>query len=810
MNNYFTNFKLKILNLDNNNKFKTLFLRKHSKIMKLNKNYFLKWKYLYEIQKKSNDNWNKLINNVFFERLRNDFSILYKLRINNINKIKKNLKNFIRKIKKGIKIHNVFLNISFPKSFINYGRFFLLWKLNLFNYKLFNSAYKINNFFSSKIKTRKKKLINMLKIIFLIDNHLKRLFYRILIVHKAKTLIKNFIESNHALSKSYFNYWRKIDLIFKKALIKILNLYKSWKNTKLVNFMRHENLKRKLIIKILDNNEKNIRNLINLNLIKWKIMNKLSLMSNKASYLQSKFKIFIKNKLFCVRNKHLSKLLFSNQLRQQSIYFQFWNNLNIKDIKNSGSKKVNFLLLCLFSSLRDNNNKKLSIYLMKWLKLMNQMKNFENISKIQRFYRAKKINSHQKKSAYEFLEKVKYFVLKYLFHNLKIIDNERKNRNIQNIKLKSARKNKQTKIKSIILRKFTIYNISNYFKRWNFINKNIEMTNRNNLIKFLYSKECEIKNMMDSYFIKWRNRSRKMNYHEISDKIKKNFFSYLIKKNLAKDQLKWLFYKSFINYTKNIFINLNRITKILNFLRFINKKSALSALIRLSSKTKLIQAFNLIIKVFTKYKLYVLKTLYNLKFSDESLNVINIDSIRRLFRKLCLLKLKNVSKRFSRYENLIYTINVTIMHNKIADSKYMKDLINQWRFHVKMNIISNNNLNLLYKNMKDLYTHVADDLLGNDQNLLYDVAKEVFYDSSWRNSDTTHTWPNVENKSKSQDKKPKIGLNEMDEIKLLPKKKNSENLKSITFSFLTKSDSILEGSLDNEISLCQIGNKITK
>ena len=85
MNNYFTNFKLKILNLDNNNKFKTLFLRKHSKIMKLNKNYFLKWKYLYEIQKKSNDNWNKLINNVFFERLRNDFSILYKLRINNIN-----------------------------------------------------------------------------------------------------------------------------------------------------------------------------------------------------------------------------------------------------------------------------------------------------------------------------------------------------------------------------------------------------------------------------------------------------------------------------------------------------------------------------------------------------------------------------------------------------------------------------------------------------------------------------------------------------------------------------------------------------
>ena len=133
MNNYFTNFKLKILNLDNNNKFKTLFLRKHSKIMKLNKNYFLKWKYLYEIQKKSNDNWNKLINNVFFERLRNDFSILYKLRINNINKIKKNLKNFIRKIKKGIKIHNVFLNISFPKSFINYGRFFLLWKLNLLN-----------------------------------------------------------------------------------------------------------------------------------------------------------------------------------------------------------------------------------------------------------------------------------------------------------------------------------------------------------------------------------------------------------------------------------------------------------------------------------------------------------------------------------------------------------------------------------------------------------------------------------------------------------------------------------------------------
>ena len=93
---------------------------------------------------------------------------------------------------------------------------------------------------------------------------------------------------------------------------------------------------------------------------------------------------------------------------------------------------------------------------------------------------------------------------------------------------------------------------------------------------------------------------------------------------------------------------------------------------------------------------------------------LNQIKLFKLFRKKYIKELTSSLEEPAKLYHLYYLINVTLMHKKIAQQRFYRELIRKWRFAAFAKKMARKKLELMYKNLHASYLQMADEFFGDD------------------------------------------------------------------------------------------------
>ena len=123
-------------------------------------------------------------------------------------------------------------------------------------------------------------------------------------------------------------------------------------------------------------------------------------------------------------------------------------------------------------------------------------------------------------------------------------------------------------------------------------------------------------------------------------------------------------------------------------------------------------------------KKYVNKNIFKPK--KEAVNLIHRNALYsesrpiyqiklfKLFRKKFIREFYNSLEEPAIVYHLYYLINVSLMHKKIAEQRFYRELIRKWRFAAFAKKMAKKKLELMYKNLHASYLQMADEFFGED------------------------------------------------------------------------------------------------
>jgi hypothetical protein len=361
----------------------------------------------------------------------------------------------------------------------------------------------------------------------------------------------------------------------------------------------------------------------------------------------------------------------------------------------------------------------ISIHFQKWRGLIFLLINNEKANIIQKAFRTKKTRSNNIEFISKFIAKLTHFFNRKLFSKLKYNDLKQAENNQKERILKSLRKKKNETMKRLISRKFIQISRLDYFKKWADKLLQINLKSNNKLKSFFNSKGKTMKIYLQSYILRWRNKSCLFDFIDRSNMIKRNYFLYFFRKKLFAHRLK--------NFYKNLLIrnDLNYITKTFKLIKFVNilRIRCYRILLSVVKEKKLLTSG--CDKIQNLFKNRLKLCLFSLKCSNNKSKYQINQSLRSLFIKFFLANLSKYAEEYSRYDNLMYFLNVTLLHKNMNEIKLQREIILRWRYQIMMRKISNSKLYFLYKNMQNLCDNIAEDMFGSNKGILEEVYNEI-------------------------------------------------------------------------------------
>ena len=671
----------------------------------------------------------KVIKNKYDYRLNNLQKFFNLWRLNN-----QKIKNI--KIISTVKIYNSIDKIKKSKSLKKY---FIFLKQNFYNKpQNLKSDSKINeknkgkNNQNQNKKKRKSNKANVqikfsLKNIMLNNynnssnqNNIMKLYYILDHMIKKQIFIKLFNQNKNDISiKRKIDKLDKLNHLFdsimkKKKENSIRKSFNKLKNNLLTSRLKtiiflQRKIKQFLSKRQKDNNtnlntilkkyylkkEYNRKWTLTLYLRKFKTIIEKNNFNKKLSQLQSIFKgIIFRNHLKIIR-KFIYKL---NLIRNN--YKKEYERIFIQNLK----KRQNKLLFLVIISKKNNKNKNLlKKYLKLWLIKVNSIKKNNEKSKVIQFYLRKQLLKkylnnlirHNQKKFYQQInyiiknQKLKNILLKKMLKDsvykwleitkkLYIDDNNYKK--IRNTLKKYEKQN----INIFIIKLFKLYSYQVLNKFFNLIKSKIQINNKNIFQKIKYycipikSKIISNENnKIQLIHFKFKGKSRKIK----NQKSNKNTISFLL--------------PSFIKY--------------LDIKMYQKRKKTFHYLYKYSIYKHLIE----LLFQYTNKKLLYKQYKFFSKLRKNKSEIMNEESFDVIYKKILTRKLTTTLKISARLNNIIYLMNLTEMHKKIAFDIYRKKIIKTWRLFAFYKLMKLKKMKLMYQNYMNTFMNLSKELFGN-------------------------------------------------------------------------------------------------
>jgi len=361
----------------------------------------------------------------------------------------------------------------------------------------------------------------------------------------------------------------------------------------------------------------------------------------------------------------------------------------------------------------------ISIHFQKWRSLIFLLTNNEKANIIQQAFRSKKIRSNNIEFFSKFLYKLTHFFIRKLFGKLKDYSQKQAEINKKEMILKSIRKKKNDSIKRLISRRFIQISRLDYFKKWADKLMQINLKSNNKLKTFFNHKGKSMKIYLESFFLRWRNKSCLYDFIDRSNMIKRNYFLYLFRKRLFAHRIKNFYKNLSIRYELHFITKTSKLIKFVSLLRIGCYRILLSTI---KEKKLILYGCD---KIHNILKNRLKLCLFSLKCSYNKSKCQIIESLRSMFRRFFLINLSDYAKEYSRYDNLMYFLNVTLLHKNMNEIKLQREIILRWRYQIMMKKISNSKLYFLYKNMQNLCDNIAEDMFGDNKGILEEVYNEI-------------------------------------------------------------------------------------
>ena len=510
---------------------------------------------------------------------------------------------------------------------------------------------------------------------------LNHLFDSIMKKKEENSIRKSFNKLKNNLLSS-----RLKTIIFLQRKIKqFLSKRQKDNNTNLNNILKKYYLKK----------EYNRKWTLTLYLRKFKTIIEKNNFNKKLSQLQSIFKgIIFRNHLKIIR-KFIYKL---NLIRNN--YKKEYERIFIQNLK----KRQNKLLFLVIISKKNNKNKNLlKKYLKLWLIKVNSIKKNNEKSKVIQFYLRKQLLKkylnnlirHNQKKFYQQInyiiknQKLKNMLLKKMLKDsvykwleiskkLYIDDNNYKK--IRNTLKKYEKQN----INIFIIKLFKLYSYQVLNKFFNLIKSKIQINNKNIFQKIKYycipikSKIISNENnKIQLIHFKFKGKSRKIK----NQKSNKNPISFLL--------------SSFIKY--------------LDFKMYQKRKKTFHYLYKYSIYKHLIE----LLFQYTNKKLLYKQYKFFSKLRKNKSEIMNEESFDVIYKKILTRKLTTTLKISARLNNIIYLMNLTEMHKKIAFDIYRKKIIKTWRLFAFYKLMKLKKMKLMYQNYMNTFMNLSKELFGN-------------------------------------------------------------------------------------------------
>ena len=428
---------------------------------------------------------------------------------------------------------------------------------------------------------------------------------------------------------------------------------------------------------------------------KFKTIIEKNTFNKKLSKLQSTFKGIIFRNQFKIIKKFIYKL---NLIRNN--YKKEYERIFIANLKKRESK---LLFLAIISKKNNKSKNLLKKYLKLWLIKANSIKKNNEKSKLIQFYLRKQLLKkylnnliiHNQKKFYQQInyiiknQKLKHILLKkmlkdsvykWLEISKKLCIDDNNYKKIRNTLKKYEKQN----INIFIIKLFKLYSYQVLNKFFNLIKSKIQIKNKNVFQKIKYyciplkSKIISNENYkIQLIHFKFKGKSRKIK----NQKLNRNTISFLL--------------PSFIKY--------------LNFKMYQKRKKTFNHLNKYSIYKHLIE----LLFQYTNKKLLYKQYKFFSKLRKNKSEIINEESFDVIYKKILTRKLTTTLKISARLNNIIYLMNLTEMHKKIAFDIYRKKIIKTWRLIAFYKLMKLKKMKLMYQNYMNTFMNLSKDLFGN-------------------------------------------------------------------------------------------------